>query len=982
MDEQAHPVVLQRLCKTRVVHIYGYTLRTAWQRGSKGRSTRAIAPCHQQFDAVITDQGTADARSKIAITPQYHDLHRLFILASALLTSTHYSAPRLQSRVSHHNRAMSSPLWPLLTTFSWQELRKHPWRNAAAIVSVMLGVALAFAVHVINASALDEFAQAVRSVGGQPDLELRARTGATAGIDEALLGRMARHPDVALASPVLELSSYALNTQDQQAKTPKFGESPRLQLRMIGVDAIRVGQLNPDLIPLPSATADRLDIFAPDTVFLNASARSRITGDTVQLQWGLQTKTVRVAGTVRAAGPPLAVMDIAAAQDLFEKPGRLTRLDLRLRAGVDRTAFVRTVQSAPDWPSNAQLVEPGDTLERMSTLSRAYRVNLTVLALVALFTGGFLVFSVLALSVSRRAPQLALLGVLGLTGRQRLHLVLLEALALGLVGSALGVALGSGLAAMALRLLGGDLGGGYFSGATPALQWSPLAALVFAALGVAAALVGAWWPARWAQGLPAAQTLKGLGTTQSSTSHIGLPIGLLLAGGLMALMPPVGGVPLAAYVSVGLILVGGIAGLPWLVGTVLDRVAPMVARQALPLLAVERARRVRGSAAVAVSGVVASLSLAVALTVMVASFRTSITEWLDTVLPAELYVRSAGSASTQDTAYFEPAFVQAAARLPGVVRLTTQRNQQFLPDPAQPAVALIARPLGPQMGTTHGLPMVGESLPVPAGQIGIYVSEAMVDLHGTRPGTAYPALSEHFRALAPEKYNDDATFFVAGVWRDYARQFGTIAMDQADFVRLSGDTRVNDLALWLEPDADVPTIELSLRQLADTHAGTPDGEAGRLMDFGSAREIRATTLRIFDRSFAVTYWLQAVAIGIGLFGVAASFSAQVLARRKEFGLLVHLGLTRRQVLRVVATEGLAWTTLGALAGIGLGLAVAVVLVHVVNPQSFHWSMEMTLPTLRLLALAAAVVVAGTLTAWLAGRAAAGRDAVLAVKEDW
>ncbi|MES2583881.1 MAG: ABC transporter permease [Pseudomonadota bacterium] len=875
---------------------------------------------------------------------------------------------------------MYSPLWPLLVTFSWQELRKHPWRNAAAVVSVMLGVALAFAVHVINASALDEFAQAVRSVGGQPDLELRARTGATAGINDALLARMARHPDVALASPVLELSSYALNAKGTNTAAPKAGESSRVQLRMLGVDAIQVGQLNPDLIPLPSANADRLDIFAPDTVFLNASARSRIQGDTVQLQWGLQTKTVRVAGAVRASGPPLAVMDIAAAQDLFDKQGRLTRLDLRLRAGVDRAAFIRQVQAAPDWPGNAQLVEPGDTLERMSTLSRAYRVNLTVLALVALFTGGFLVFSVLALSVSRRAPQFALLGVLGLTGRQRLHLVLLEALALGLVGSALGIALGSGLAALALRLLGGDLGGGYFSGATPALQWTPLAALVFAALGVAAALIGAWWPARWAQGLPAAQTLKGLGTAQSSQNHVWLAVCLLLAGGLLALVPPVGGVPLAAYVSVGLILVGGITGLPWLVGVVLDRVAPLVARQALPLLAVERARRVRGSAAVAVSGVVASLSLAVALTVMVASFRTSITQWLDTVLPAALYVRSAGSASTQDTAYFEPAFVQAAASLPGVQRLATQRNQQFLPDPAQPAVALISRPLATEPAL--GLPMVGESLPVPAGQIGIYVSEAMVDLHGARPGTVYAPLSKHFEALAHANNQHTATFFIAGVWRDYARQFGTIAMEQADFERLSGDTRVNDLSIWLEPDANLPAIEQALRALADTQAGTPDGEAGRLMDFGSAREIRATTLRIFDRSFAVTYWLQAVAIGIGLFGVAASFSAQVLARRKEFGLLVHLGLTRRQVLRVVAAEGMAWTTLGAIAGLGLGLAVAVVLVHVVNPQSFHWSMELTLPTLRLLALAGAVIVAGTLTAWLAGRAAAGRDAVLAVKEDW
>jgi len=372
---------------------------------------------------------------------------------------------------------MQSPLWPLLITFSWQELRKHPWRNAAAVVSVMLGVALAFAVHVINASALDEFAQAVRSVGGQPDLELRARSGPMTGIDDALLARLVHHPDVALASPVLELSTYALNADANPSTPPtKTGEPSRVLLRMVGVDALQVGQLNPDLIPLPSASADRLDIFSPDTVFLNATARSRIKGDTVQLQWGLQIKTVRVAGSVRASGPPLAVMDIAAAQDLFEKPGRLTRLDLRLRAGVDRAAFVRTVQAAPDWPANAELVEPGDTLARMSTLSRAYRVNLTVLALVALFTGGFLVFSVLALSVSRRAPQLALLGVLGLTGGQRLRLVLLEALALGLVGSGLGIALGTGLAALALRLLGGDLGGGYFLVLRPpcsGARWQP-----------------------------------------------------------------------------------------------------------------------------------------------------------------------------------------------------------------------------------------------------------------------------------------------------------------------------------------------------------------------------------------------------------------------------------------------------------------------------------------------------------------------------
>ena len=884
---------------------------------------------------------------------------------------------------------MQSPLWPIFKTFSWAELRHHPWRNAAAVVSVMLGVALALSVHLINASALDEFSQAVRSVGGQPDLELRTTQSAAnqgaGGIDDALLGRLLHHPDVALASPVLELSTYAAPAHAQSdAADPT--RSRRVLLRVLGVDALQVAAIAPDLMPLPALDADRMALFAPNTVFLNATARSLLDGRVLQLQQGLHLKAVQVAGQVRAGGSALAVMDIAAAQDLFERPGQFTRIDLRLRAGADRAAFMREQQARADWPPAAYLAEPGEAISRISNLSRAYRVNLTVLALVALFTGGFLVFSVLALSVTRRAQQFALLGVLGLTGTQRLRLVLLEAGALGAVGSVLGTALGTALAALALRLLGGDLGGGYFSGAAPALQWSPVAALLFAGLGLLAALLGAWWPARLAQQLPPAQTLKGLGTVQHPGSHARFGGALLLAGALLALLPPVWGIPLAAYVSVGLLLLGGITALPWLVGMVLDGVAPWVAHRALPLLAVERARRVRESAAVAVSGVVASLSLAVALTVMVASFRGSVMQWLDSVLPAALYVRSSASGAANATAYFDAAFVRSAAGVVGVERLSTQRSLPVVLDPEKPPVTLIARPLRDPLSRALTLPLVGEALAVPAGHIGIYVSEAMLDLYDARLGGGFPQLYASFRPVAPVEYAQAAPFFIAGVWRDYARQFGTIAMDQADFERLSGDKRVNDIAFWLTPEADALQVQQALRELASQQASSLGGEAsavaGDLLEFGSAREIRATSLKIFDRSFAVTYWLQAVAIGIGLFGVAASFSAQVLARRKEFGLLVHLGLTRRQVLRVVAAEGAAWTTLGAIAGMGLGLAVAVVLVHVVNPQSFHWTMDLALPWARLLALGAAVIAAGTLTAWLAGQAAASQDAVLAVKEDW
>jgi len=867
-------------------------------------------------------------------------------------------------------------MFDLLKTFSWQELIQHPWRNAAAVVAVMLGVALAFSVQLINASALDEFSQAVRSVSGQPDLELRSVRGS---FDEAVFARVARHPKVRLASPVLELGSYTQAPDGQRAA-----------VRVVGIDTLVVPFVAPDLMPRPLADADRLALFAPDTVFLNAAAQKNAQGSVLRLQSGLQMHAVTVAGSVRAGGAALAVMDIGAAQELFGKQGQLTRIDLRLQAGVDAGAFVRALQGAPDWPPGLSLSPPGDAQRQAQDLSRAYRVNLSVLALIALFTGAFLVFSVLSLSVAKRAQQFALLAVLGLSARKRLALVLWESLALGVIGSAAGIALGTALAALALRLLGGDLGGGFFSGVSPQLQWSGWAALGYGILGLVAALVGGWWPARRAQGLPPAQTLKGLDSTQGVRRRHWISIVLIASSVLLTRAPAIFGIPLAAYVSVGLLLVGGITALPWLIGVLLDRLAPRVARHTLPLLAVERARRQRESAAVAVSGVVASLSLAVALTVMVASFRESVTVWLDRVLPADLYVRSSRSLSASDTVYFTPEFVRAAGQLPGVQKVQTQRLVSLKLDPAQPPVALIARDL---LEPARSLPLVGDALAVPAGQIGIYVSEAMVDLHGARLGTVFAPLSASFRALVPVDRVQAASFFVAGVWRDYARQSGAIAMDQRVFEGLTGDQRANDLALWLSNPAQAEAVQQAVRALADRDIGVAHGEepaaaagskgnASELLEFGTASQIRTTSLRIFDRSFAVTYWLQAVAIAIGLFGVAASFSAQVLSRRKEFGLLAHLGLSRRQILQLVALEGSAWTSVGAIAGLGLGLAVSVVLVHVVNPQSFHWTMELMLPWGRLLLLCLAVVLAGTITAWLAGRAAAGKDAVLAVKEDW
>ena len=833
----------------------------------------------------------------------------------------------------------------LLREVSWSHARHQPLRHLVAVLAVALGVALAFSVHLINQSALGEFSAAVRQVNGQPDFELRAQRG---GFDEALLERVASHPRVALASPVIEIETAAFDAAGE-----------RVPLRLVGLDALVAAPLTPALMPRPERNADRLAIVDPGAVFLNPAAQQRLAPSgsvaSLRVQSGGASVTLAVRGSVLADGPPLAVMDIAGAQTAFGWLGRISRIDVRLVPGADRAA----VQGELALPPGVRAAAPDEAVQRISNVSRAYRVNLTVLALVALFTGAFLVFSILSLSVARRLPQLALLGVLGLGARARLALVLAESALLGAVGSAIGMLLGAGLALLALRLLAGDLGGAYFPGVTPGLHIDAGAALLYAVLGVLAAVAGGWLPARMAQRIAPAQALKGLGDASAHPTHAWVGPLLLVAGALLTQAPTLGGLPLAAYLSVACLLLGGIACVPAAVGALLRSVRPP--RHALALLAVERARHERHTATIAVAGVVASLALSVALTVMVASFRDSVTRWLDTVLPADLYARGGAGGGSGDTIFLEPAFVDAVRALPGVARLEAQRVVALQLDAQRPAVALIARPLAQP---ERSLALLGELLPAPAGRTPIYASEPMMNLYGATAGS-------ELRLPLPDGRSE--TFFVRGVWRDYARQHGAVAIDAADYRRITGDTRVNDLALWLRPGADLATVQAAMRRLAG-----PDAR----LEFASAGELRALSLRIFDRSFAVTYWLQAVAIVIGLVGIAASFSAQVLARRREFGLLVHLGLTRAQVLTVVAGEGLVWSAAGVAVGLALGIAVSVVLVHVVNPQSFHWTMELRLPWERLVALCAAMLAAGTLTAWWAGRAAAGRDAARAAREDW
>jgi putative ABC transport system permease protein len=211
------------------------------------------------------------------------------------------------------------------------------------------------------------------------------------------------------------------------------------------------------------------------------------------------------------------------------------------------------------------------------------------------------------------------------------------------------------------------------------------------------------------------------------------------------------------------------------------------------------------------------------------------------------------------------------------------------------------------------------------------------------------------------------------VWRDYEHQSGAVVMPHEAYVQLTGDRTVNIVWLWLEQDASSDEVQAAIRDTLPT---------GSEYDLRTPGEVRRRSLAAFDRTFAVTYLLELVAVLIGLFGIAAGMSAQVLARRGEFGALRHLGFTRAQVGAMLAIEGGALGGVGVLAGLGTGAFVSLILIHVVNRQSFHWSMDLSIPFGLLATLSAALIGSGALMAMIAGRQAMSREAVDAVKEDW
>ena len=406
---------------------------------------------------------------------------------------------------------------------------------------------------------------------------------------------------------------------------------------------------------------------------------------------------------------------------------------------------------------------------------------------------------------------------------------------------------------------------------------------MFFLLGVGAAVVATLGPAYEAASVPAAAALKAGDEAPVAARHHGaVALALLVAAVAALFVPAPEGIALPGYAAIACVLLGAVFFTPALSHFVFQRLP--LGGSAWRQIAAAQLRGTARRSTVSIAAVLVSFSLMVAMAIMVYSFRISLDEWMQRILYADLYVRAGGSGLTS---YLDEDAQEILSRHAAACAASdfVRFQDVALPGGGLP-FSVIARPIDER--TAGDILPLRRSSPdaAPPGTVPGWITEAAHDLRGFDVGSTFD-LPLGGRTVKVS---------VQGVWRDYERPGGAVVIPRDVFVRETGDTRATTAALWLEEGASADEVSERVRSALRRDGG---------YEIAVPREIRRLSLRVFDRTFAVTYLLEAVAVLIGLFGISASTSSQVLARRGEFGMLRHLGVTRREIGRMLAFEGAA-----------------------------------------------------------------------------
>ncbi|MCC7499054.1 MAG: FtsX-like permease family protein [Bryobacterales bacterium] len=825
----------------------------------------------------------------------------------------------------------------LLYRFVIRPMARERLRTVLTVFAVALGVGVVIAIELAGQAAAGSFHASMETLAGRADYEVTA----AGGVPVEAVGRLAT-----LAWPIRvrpRIEDYGMIAGDLRV------------VPVIGVDLVADGRLAaaggeaPDAESLMAADA----IWAgPDTGYHK--------GDTVRLILNDTERRFRVRGVLGSAAGGAFVLDLGSASRLL---GRKSTVDRILIESPASESVLRAVL-----PPGCELARFGARTEENRRMLAAFRWNLRVLSYIALVVGAFLIYNTLSVSVVRRRPEIGIVRAMGATRRAVLGAVLSEAAMLGLAGGAAGLLLGRVMAEGAVRLVAATVDSLYVSSRPAPIEVTAAIVAWAMAIGIGAALVSALTPAWEAAQVPPTEAMaRGRREYQARVRrwrNLGLGAACGLAAWLAARQAPVGGRPLFGYLAALLLIATGVLAIPALISSLASVSAGCLRRiGAEALLA---GRSLAGSlrrTSVLVGALSTAVAMTVAVAIMVGSFRQTVLDWMDDRLKADLYLRPAAPASADRHPTIRAELADRVAKLEGVAAIDRFRayeiNYQGMPATLAGGDSRVASRFGRRsfLGVSNPVPIF-RALEHPGTAV---VSEPFANKHNVHPG-------DRLRLPMGARI---VSLKVLGVFYDYANERGYIIVDRRTLLRYLPDPASSNIAVYLKPGVD---LEAGRRQVEGALAGAR-------VQVLSNRRLRQEAIRIFDRTFAITYALEAVAILVAVTGVASALVALVIDRRRELGLLRFLGGSRPQVARMIYYEAGLLGLLANGVGLLLGMALSMVLIFVINRQSFGWTIRFHWPVAVLLGVLTLIYMATVLAAVYPARIATRLRPIEVVHEE-
>ncbi|MES2765265.1 MAG: FtsX-like permease family protein [Bacteroidota bacterium] len=814
-----------------------------------------------------------------------------------------------------------------------RHMASEPGKFLLSVLGVALGVAVFIAIRIANNTALSSFEASIDVVSGKANLQILSENGA--GIDENVYGKLKSLKAVQAITPVIEQYAQLI---DEKEKREKGTGQPLLILGIDPFSDVAFRTYTSTTQP-NSGNTDYLQFLTQkDAIFITENFARRAAlkkGDSLPLVVSGEYRTFKILdvlkpeGTQASAGVGIGIVDIATAQEMFSKAGKLDRIDLIVPKDRIEEAeeYVSTLL-----PSGVVARTPAARTRQVQTMIGAYDLNLTALSFIALFVGMFIIYNTILISALRRRREIGILRAVGTSQQQVFFMFIAEAAFLGILGVAIGLPLGIFLAKLSLQQIAQTISNLYILVVVEDLIIAPSTLIIGAVIGIGAAVVSAIFPALEASRVSPRETfsLEQLETKfRVSGKRILISSAILLAGaGIASMQKTLFGKPVFGFIAAVCVVLGFALLMPALIVGFHAMLRPVFKKigRAEGILANDYLVVALGRTSTATAALMTAIAMVVGLTVMIASFRSTVEVWINQTVSADIYVAPSSNRLAATTLTpIAPELLKELREMPEVAAQDLFVGGRMVYEGK--IVSFASGNLTIQSENSGKTLKEGDW-----NEIKKTIDTAQIVLISESFSLKFDKHEGDFLKLATP--SGEKFLKIAGIVYDYTSDAGLILMNRSLYTQLWRDTAAYQSSLYLKPGVNADEFRT---RIEEKYAGKYS-----LLVY-SNKGLRTEIFRIFDQTFAITYALQGISFIVAIIGIVNALTALVMERARELAVIRVNGASNAQMYGMIMTNSTLMGFISVVVGIVAGLVLSAILIYVINRQSFGWTIQVDVP---------------------------------------